>query len=312
LLARHPDWQCDLVGNDSGVDGTGARFKEEFLRRHSTAPWIERVCFHGAVSDEALDGFYRACDVFVAPSLFESFGLIYPEAMQYGKPVVGCHTAGIPELVSDGVDGVLVAPGSVAELGDALHRLMSDEDLRRRLGEAGRAKVARELDHLAMARRLVPVYEEVIARTGKRSRDRLQRQVVSAIQLRDARQVQRDGPWEEREARPGDTYLVAERPGASLRFEVPGGTVLSLVTLRHDWSGVLAVDVDGKPPVYFDLFKPSHEFERRTDLPIAGAPADRVTVRLRIQPWRNVESHASQVWIRQVFLSNAPLSVEDQ
>ena len=44
----------------------------------------------------------------MAPSLFESFGLIFHEAMQYGKAVVGCSTGGVPEVVEDGVEGLLV------------------------------------------------------------------------------------------------------------------------------------------------------------------------------------------------------------
>jgi hypothetical protein len=199
---------------------------------------------------------------------------------------------------------VLVEPGSVPALTTALDTLMRDPDLRRRLGDAARAKVAADLDHLAMARRMIPVYEDAIARMSARAAERRRRHVGSAIHLRDAAAVRRDGAWEEREPRPGEAYLVADRPGASLRFEVPGGSVLSLVTLRHDWSGVLAVDVDGQPPVYVDLFQRRVDFKRRTDLPIAGAPVDRIAVRLRVQPWRNVDSHASQVWIRQVFLSH--------
>ncbi|HXJ33716.1 MAG TPA: glycosyltransferase [Candidatus Eisenbacteria bacterium] len=312
LLVRHPDWQCDFVGDDCGADGTGTRLKGEFLRRHAGAPWLDRVTFHGAVSDERLAGFYAACDVFVAPSLFESFGLIYPEAMQYGKPVIGCRSAGIPELITDGVDGVLVEPGSVQALTAALDALMGDAELRRRLGEAARAKVARDLDHLAMARRMIPVYESVVRRMDARARERRRRHVASAIPFRDARAVERVGAWEEREPRPGETYLVAERPGAALRFEVPGGSVLSLVTLRHDWSGVLAVDVDGQPPVYLDLFERQPDFRRRTDLPIVGAPDDQVAVRLRVQPWRNLDSRASQVWIRQVFVSDAADSPESE
>jgi hypothetical protein len=260
------------------------------------------------VSDEQLAGFYASCDVFVAPSLFESFGLIYPEAMQYGKPVVGCRSGGIPELVTDGVDGVLVEPGSVPALSAALDALMRDADLRRRLGEAARATVARELDHLAMGRRMIPVYEDVIARKAGRAVERMRRHVAAAIPVRDAGAVRREGAWEEREPRPGETYLVAERAGASLRFEVPGGTVLSLVTLRHDWSGVLSVDVDGQPPVYLDLFQQRGDFRRRTDIAIGGAPQSRITVRLQVQSWRNQGSHATQVWIRQLFLRDAAAS----
>jgi glycosyltransferase involved in cell wall biosynthesis len=112
LLAAYPEWQCDLVGHDHVlVPGTEVTYRAQFAATHAGAPWIDRVHFHGAVSDAALARFYAACDVFVAPSLLESFGLIFLEAMQYAKPVVGCRAGGVPEIVRDGVDGLLVEPG---------------------------------------------------------------------------------------------------------------------------------------------------------------------------------------------------------
>lgn len=160
LLTTHPDWHCDVVGDANPlVPGTQVTYRDQFKAMHAGAPWLDRVHFHHAVSDERLARFYAGCDVFVAPSLFESFGLIYPEAMQYGKPVVGCRSGGIPESVRDGVDGILVEPGSVESLAEGLDRLMSDPALRERIGAAGLARVRDDLNHRAMAARLATVYE---------------------------------------------------------------------------------------------------------------------------------------------------------
>jgi len=172
LLAAHPDWECDLVGDDSVVaPGTDATFRATF-EAGPVGSWRDRVHFRGPVADQELARFFASCDVFVAPSLFESFGLIYPEAMQYGKPVVGCRTGGIPEVVRDGVDGLLVPPDDAEALAGALDRLMSDAALRERLGDAARTSVRERFDHRAMAAGLVAVYERVAAggRAGRRAR----------------------------------------------------------------------------------------------------------------------------------------------
>ncbi|HEX8997007.1 MAG TPA: glycosyltransferase family 4 protein, partial [Ktedonobacterales bacterium] len=99
-----------------------------------------RVRFHGAVSDERLRGFYAAADIFVAPSRFESFGLILVEGMMFSKPVVGCNAGGMVEVVEDGVSGLLAEPGDVASLDACLERLITDADLRARMGAAARVR----------------------------------------------------------------------------------------------------------------------------------------------------------------------------
>ena len=78
-----------------------------------------------------------ACDVLVAPSLYESFGLMYVEAMRAGKPVIGSIAGGIPEVVDDGGTGLLVPPGDVPALAEAMLRLGADADLRRAIGHQG-------------------------------------------------------------------------------------------------------------------------------------------------------------------------------
>jgi glycosyltransferase involved in cell wall biosynthesis len=81
-------------------------------------------------------------------------GVVNMEAMATGLPVVSSRLMGVPELVEDGVTGLLVTPGREGELAAALKRLAEDPPLRRRLGEGGRRKVAEEFDPGREAARL--------------------------------------------------------------------------------------------------------------------------------------------------------------
>lgn len=77
---------------------------------------MNHLHFLGHVETEMLERYYRCCDLFVAPSLYESFGFIYIEAMSFAKPVIGCSVGGVPEVIRDGVNGKLVPPEDPAAL----------------------------------------------------------------------------------------------------------------------------------------------------------------------------------------------------
>jgi glycosyltransferase involved in cell wall biosynthesis len=171
LLATHPDWQCDIVGNASVPSAPGDTFASAFRARHAAAGWMGRVTFHGTVTDAALQAFYRDADLFVAPSLYESFGLIYLEAMQYGVPVVGCRVGGVPEVVTHDEDGFLVPPGDAAALSTALDRLMRDDALRRRLAEQAARSVRTTHSHVAMAARMLEHYRAAITAQVDRAQE---------------------------------------------------------------------------------------------------------------------------------------------
>jgi glycosyltransferase involved in cell wall biosynthesis len=85
----------------------------------------------------------------------EGIPVVLMEAMAAGRPVVSSRLSGIPELVEDGVSGLLTAPGDALAIADALERLASDPSLRRRLGDAARAKVQAEFDVRRSAARLL-------------------------------------------------------------------------------------------------------------------------------------------------------------
>lgn len=140
LLAQYPDLHVDIVGNDRLPNGFGGTYRGDFEERHAGAPFLDRVRFQGEVQEIALRGFYKACDVFVAPSRFESFGLILLEAMMFGKPVIACRAGGMVEVVEEGVSGLLALPGDPSTLADALVALIGSPELRSRMGRAGRER----------------------------------------------------------------------------------------------------------------------------------------------------------------------------
>jgi glycosyltransferase involved in cell wall biosynthesis len=170
LLSELPEWECHLVGDDAVPIAGEGTLKQRFVEQHRDAPWLSRVVFHGVVDEAELRRQYQLCDLFVAPSLYESFGLIYHEAMQYGKAVVGCRTGGVPEVVADGVEGLLVTPDRPSELEAALARLMRDGDLREQMGQAGARRVHEIEDYKTMAAGFEGVYLETIAAVGAERR----------------------------------------------------------------------------------------------------------------------------------------------
>jgi glycosyltransferase involved in cell wall biosynthesis len=100
---------------------------------------ISNIHFAGFVNQAELPRVYAACDVFVLPSANETWGLAVNEAMCAGLPIVTSSEIGcVPDLVHDGQNGRTFPAGNVEELTDALRPLLTDAELRRRMGEASR------------------------------------------------------------------------------------------------------------------------------------------------------------------------------
>ena len=84
----------------------------------------------------------KTCDIFCLPSLSEGFSSAILAAMASSLPVIATQVGGIPELVNDGETGILVPPNDVLQLAGALGQVLGSESLRRRMGQAGRRRVA--------------------------------------------------------------------------------------------------------------------------------------------------------------------------
>jgi glycogen(starch) synthase len=100
-----------------------------------------RIRMLGFVEKQTQADILAATDILALPSRTDSFGIVFLDAWANGAPVIGANAGGIPGVVADGVDGLLVPFGDVPALAAALRRLLDDPALRRRMGEAGRAKV---------------------------------------------------------------------------------------------------------------------------------------------------------------------------
>jgi glycosyltransferase involved in cell wall biosynthesis len=138
------DLRCRLVGH--GPD------RALLARRIAAAGLAGRVVLVGPRTRPQVAAELRATDVLVAPSVptrrgkREGIPVVLMEAMSSGVPVVASALSGIPELVEDGVGGLLVPAGDAQALAGALRRLHGDPALAARLGRAGRARVEREFD----------------------------------------------------------------------------------------------------------------------------------------------------------------------
>jgi phosphatidylinositol alpha-1,6-mannosyltransferase len=123
----------------------------------------QHVTFVGEVSDSELPSYYGAADLFVHPNRddrgdIEGFGIVFLEAAAAGLPVIGGNSGGVPEALEDGVTGFLVDERDPWELVRKIRLLAESEDLRRRLGDAGRARVVREFTWDRAAARLMAVH----------------------------------------------------------------------------------------------------------------------------------------------------------
>jgi colanic acid/amylovoran biosynthesis glycosyltransferase len=102
------------------------------------------VTLEGGVNQDRIRAYYESADLFALPSYAEGLPVVLMEAMAMGIACVSTRINGIPELIEDGVSGLLVAPSDVAALEAALDRLIGDTAMRQRLAVAGRAKVLRD------------------------------------------------------------------------------------------------------------------------------------------------------------------------
>jgi len=122
------------------------------------------VRFLGIISEEELKRQFAACDLFALPSTQEGFGFVFVEAMAYGKPVVAARATAVPEVVEHGSTGLLVEPGDVEGLAEAISLLAGDTAMRREMGLAGKQAVHRQYTYAAFQDRLFSICDSVIGR----------------------------------------------------------------------------------------------------------------------------------------------------
>ncbi len=151
---RVPDVSYTVVG-----DGDDRARLETLARAHGLTDCVR---FVGRVPDERLQALLRSTDLFVLPSEGEGFGMVYLEAMAYGKPIIAGAHGGIPEVVVDGEVGVLVRHDDTASLCHAMVSLLLDPERRRAMGEAGRARARRLYSYDIFFSAIASLLDEVL------------------------------------------------------------------------------------------------------------------------------------------------------
>ena len=157
-----PDAWLAVVGEGSLADELRAQAAD------LPAPARDRIVFTGRRED--ISAVTADLDIAVLPSLREAQGISILEAMARRKPVVASRVGGVPEVITDGVDGLLVPPADPRALAAAMTRLATDARSRRRIAEAGYRTVVERFSIDSMVRRIEEVYDEELTRSGALAR----------------------------------------------------------------------------------------------------------------------------------------------
>jgi hypothetical protein len=147
----------DIIGRDRPHAPGGHYFQDYFREKYRA--YEGQVTFHGFVEDSELDEFYKAADIFLVPSLYESFGLIYAEAMMYGLPSIATDGGGIPEVITDHFDGLLLKERTVDELVVSVLCLYNDPILLKRLSFNARRSFEVKFDQHKMVNETERAYK---------------------------------------------------------------------------------------------------------------------------------------------------------
>jgi glycosyltransferase involved in cell wall biosynthesis len=158
ILRSAPDAWLTIVGEGSLLASLRAQAAA------LPAPARDRIVFAGRRDD--VSAVTADLSVAVLPSLREAQGISILEAMARRRPVVASRVGGIPEVITDGIDGLLVPPADSDALAAAIASVLTDSALARRLGEAGYVTVAERFSIDAQVRRIEAVYTEELVRAG--------------------------------------------------------------------------------------------------------------------------------------------------
>ena len=146
----------DLVGEEISPGE-----KEQLISQIRIVKLENQVSVHPPTYGSEKLTFFRQADVFIYPSYHEGMPMAVLEAMACGLPIVATRVGGLPDLVSDGANGVLVEPGQPDQLVDALRRLLSAPELRRGMQEKSYQLTVERYDMERHVKRLIDIYHRV-------------------------------------------------------------------------------------------------------------------------------------------------------
>ena len=139
LKEKEYTFVCQFIGGET-AEINAVQFFEEVNKRELS----DLVTYVGRKVREEKEAFFRQADIFVFPTYYETFGLVNLEAMEYKLPVISTNEGGIPDIVKDGENGLICEKQNPVSLADCIAKLLDDEELRVKMGNAGYDKFCRE------------------------------------------------------------------------------------------------------------------------------------------------------------------------
>lgn len=159
------DTALDILKKNSDVKmmiGGDGNLKDILEQKSLQAGMKDRVIFAGIVSDSEKKNYYAAGDIFVYASKSETQGMVLTEAMYSGKPIVAVRSTGVKDIVENNSTGFLVSE-NMEEFGNAVQKLINDEDMRKRFGEEAKRIAIEKYTSKVCAEKMLKIYEDAIA-----------------------------------------------------------------------------------------------------------------------------------------------------
>lgn len=154
LCKKYEDLELMIIG--SGVEKDNLKELSEELRIS------DKVIFKGQLPNEIVMKYIKECELFVLPSYREGFGVVYIEAMANGKCAIACEGEGISDVITDGVNGILVKPKDLESLIEKLYMLIENTNLTKQIGEKAAQDVREKFTWKHNAEIMMKIYTEVI------------------------------------------------------------------------------------------------------------------------------------------------------
>ncbi|AYL97254.1 glycosyltransferase family 4 protein [Mucilaginibacter celer] len=159
VLKENPGILFELIGHDPNNQ------YQTWFEQDNEERILRQVIFRGRIASSDLADAYRNCDIFVAPSRYESFGIIFIEAMSYGKPVIGCEVGGVPDIIADNYNGLFADTADAQSLADRILTLAADEALREQMGANARKTVENKFTGQKLASNSLKYYQTLQAQS---------------------------------------------------------------------------------------------------------------------------------------------------
>ncbi len=152
ILKEFPGARFIFIGKDDGI-------KPYLLRKIKEFDCEKNTVFFDYLPHNALPGYYQKSSLCVIPSLWENFPYTCLEAMACGRPVVASCVGGITEIVENGINGVLVPPGSVKELAQAIIEVLRNKTFADKLGKAASELINEKFNRFKIVEESIKIYQ---------------------------------------------------------------------------------------------------------------------------------------------------------